>query len=120
MSPTLNVLPEQTQADIVQRRFGLVEQQHLGIGQAQARQQGALQLSAGQRMQPLGLQIEQAPVRQRLAQSCPTLVAPEPATPETGAHQFGDSDWKLPVHMLLLRQIGNTAQQRYAQFYTSR
>jgi len=118
--PTLDVPPEQTQANIVQRRFGLVEQQHLGIGQAQSCQQGALQLAAGQRMQPLGLQIKQSPIRQRLPQPCPALFASEPATPETGAHQFGKSDRKLPIHMLLLRQIGDTAQQRYAQIYASR
>jgi len=49
------------------------------------------------------LRIEQPPIRQRLAQPRPTLVTPEPAAPETGAHQFGKSDRKLPIHMLLLR-----------------
>ena len=44
--PALNVLPEQGQAVIVQRGFWFVEQQHLGVGQAQPGKQRALQLSA--------------------------------------------------------------------------
>src|SRR3990167_715830 len=117
--PALDMLPEQGLAVIVQGGFGLIQQQHAGLGQAQAGQQRALQFAAGECLQRLALQTVQAPIVQYLAQACLAFAAVQWAAPEAGADQALQADRELPVEGLLLHQIGHAAEARHAQFEAS-
>ena len=105
------MLPKQCLTLFVERRFGFVEQQYSGVGQAQAGQQRTLQFATGKRLQRLALQLEQAPIAQHLLQTRLPFATIQRAAPEAGADQAVQVDREL---LNMTRAAGEFARAQTA------
>ncbi len=90
---------------------GFIEQDQIGILHQNTGKQGALQLSAGKRVERAAFKSFEPNGHQRLAYGCTVLcrMSPEQAAawPKTQRDQVDDARWKAAVELRLLRQVGN-------------
>ena len=103
---------------LVDRGEGLVEQHHRGVLQDQAREQGALQLAARERVDAAPLEAQQADRGQRLVAGAAVrgAVAPERAylVPQAEHRQLLHRDREAAVDAAVLRQAGHALARAQA------